>query len=82
MRHLGYTRVSTPSQDPRLQLDALVAAGVEKRDVTSGSRSALEWPGMKKPLDYTEAGDTVVGRIDRLEAWPNFPMLQLPWATK
>ncbi|MEV8133645.1 recombinase family protein, partial [Pseudarthrobacter oxydans] len=33
MRQLGYTRVSTSSQDAQLQLDALVTAGVQKRDV-------------------------------------------------
>ncbi|POH58488.1 invertase, partial [Cryobacterium zongtaii] len=32
MRHIGYTRVSTSSQDAQLQLDALVNAGVQKRD--------------------------------------------------
>jgi hypothetical protein len=41
VRQLGYTRVSTSNQDAGLQLDALVAAGVQKRDVfadvTSGS---------------------------------------------
>lgn len=71
MRHLGYTRVSTATQDARLQLDALVGAGVQKRDVfsdvTSGSRTAIERPGMKRLLDYVEEGDTVVvWRIDRL----------------
>ncbi|MET3721304.1 MULTISPECIES: recombinase family protein [unclassified Arthrobacter] len=71
MRHLGYTRVSTLSQDSQLQLDALVAAGVQKRDVfadvTSGSRTAVERPGMKKLLEYAEKGDTVVvWRVDRL----------------
>ncbi|WP_271800221.1 recombinase family protein [Dietzia maris] len=71
MRHLGYTRVSTASQDAQLQLDALVVAGVQKRDVfsdvTSGSRTAIERPGMKRLLDYVESGDTVVvWRIDRL----------------
>lgn len=71
VRHLGYTRVSTLSQDAALQLDALVASGVQKRDVfadvTSGSRSAIERPGMKNLLDYAEAGDTVVvWRVDRL----------------
>lgn len=71
MRLLGYTRVSTTNQDAQLQLDALVGAGVQKRDVfsdvTSGSRSAIERPGMKHLLDYAEDGDTVVvWRIDRL----------------
>lgn len=71
VRHLGYTRISTASQDAQLQLDALLAAGVQKRDVfadvTSGSRTAIERPGMKKLLDYAEAGDTVVvWRVDRL----------------
>ncbi|MBB1020149.1 recombinase family protein [Dietzia sp. E1] len=71
MRHLGYTRVSTASQDAQLQLDALVDSGVQKRDVfsdvTSGSRAAIERPGMKRLMDYIEPGDTVVvWRIDRL----------------
>jgi hypothetical protein len=71
MRSLGYTRVSTVSQDARLQLDALTAAGVEPRDVfsdvTSGARTAITHPGMKKLLDYADGGDTVVvWRIDRL----------------
>ena len=71
MRSLGYTRVSTSSQDAKLQLDALVAAGVQKRDVfadvTSGSRAAIERPGMRKLLEYAEPGDTVVvWRVDRL----------------
>lgn len=71
MSHLGYTRVSTSAQDAKLQLDALVAAGVQKRDVfadvTSGSRTAVERPGMKKLLEYASEGDTVVvWRVDRL----------------
>jgi hypothetical protein len=64
VRHLGYTRVSTSGQDAKLQLDALVDAGVQKRDVfadvTSGSKAAIERPGMKKLLAYVEPGDTVV----------------------
>ena len=68
---LGYTRVSTASQDAQLQRDALVAAGVQKRDVfadvTSGSKTAIERPGMKKLLEYAEPEDTVVvWRVDRL----------------
>ena len=71
MRLLGYIRVSTVNQDAQLQLDALVDSGVQKRDVfadvTSGSRTAIERPGMKRLLDYAESGDTVVvWRIDRL----------------
>lgn len=71
MRLLGYTRVSTTSQDARLQLDALMAAGVEARDVfsdvTSGARAAIKRPGMKRLFDYATEGDTVVvWRIDRL----------------
>ncbi|GAA0353952.1 recombinase family protein [Micropruina glycogenica] len=71
MRLLGYTRVSTPNQDAQSQLDALVSAGVQKRDVfadvTSGSRAAAERPGMQKLLGYAERGDTVVvWRVDRL----------------
>lgn len=71
MRRLGYTRVSTATQDAKLQLDALIAAGVQKRDVfadvTSGSRTAIERPGMKKLLEYATEGDTVVvWRVDRL----------------
>lgn len=63
--------MSTSSQDAQRQLDALVAAGVQKRDVfadvTSGNKTAIERPSMKKLLDYAEAGDTVVvWRIDRL----------------
>ncbi|MFW0775826.1 recombinase family protein [Paenarthrobacter nitroguajacolicus] len=71
MRLLGYTRVSTSGQDAQLQLDALVEAGVQKRDVfadvTSGSKAAIERPGMKRLLEYAEEGDTVVvWRVDRL----------------
>lgn len=71
VRLLGYTRVSTATQDAQLQLDALVDVGVQKRDlfadVTSGSRTAIERPGMKRLLEHAEAGDTVVvWRVDRL----------------
>lgn len=71
MRLLGYTRVSTVDQDDRLQIDALLAAGVPRRDVyadvTSGAKTATTRPGMARLLDYAENGDTVVvWRIDRL----------------
>lgn len=71
MRLLGYTRVSTASQDARLQLDALTGVGVEPRDVfsdvTSGAKNAAGRPAMRHLLDYATAGDTVVvWRVDRL----------------
>ncbi|MDQ0100335.1 DNA invertase Pin-like site-specific DNA recombinase [Arthrobacter bambusae] len=49
----------------------LSTPGVQKRDVfadvTSGSKTAIERPGMKKLLAYVELGDTiVVWRVDRL----------------
>lgn len=66
-----YTRVSTAGQDAQLQLDALLDAGVQKRDVfsdvTPGSKVARQRPGMKRLFDYAEDSDTVVvWRIDRL----------------
>lgn len=71
MRLLGYTRVSTTGQDAQLQLDALVKSGVQRRDVfsdvTSGSKTAIGRPGMRRLLDHAESGDTVVvWRVDRL----------------
>jgi DNA invertase Pin-like site-specific DNA recombinase len=71
VRLLGYTRISTGAQDAQLQVDALVQAGVQQRDifsdVTSGRKEAATRPGMARLLDYAEAGDTVVvWRVDRL----------------
>lgn len=71
MRLLGYTRVSTAGQDAGLQLDALLGAGVQTRDVfadvTSGTKTGASRPGMAKLLAYAEPGDTVVvWRVDRL----------------
>ncbi len=71
MRQMGYSRVSSAGQDAQLQLDALVDAGVQKRDVfadvTSASKTAIERPGMTKLLEYADAGDTVIAwRVDRL----------------
>lgn len=71
MRLLGYTRVSTGAQDPQLQIDALLQAGVQNRDIfsdtTSGAKIAASRPAMKKLVEYADEGDTlVVWRIDRL----------------
>ncbi|WIB26724.1 recombinase family protein [Curtobacterium sp. MCSS17_015] len=71
VRLLGYTRISTGAQDATLQVDALVAAGVQERDifadVTSGRKEAAARPGMGRLLEHAAAGDTVVvWRVDRL----------------
>ena len=59
------------SIEPMPATNALVADGVQQRDifadVTSGSKTAATRPGMRRLLDYAEAGDmVVVWRIDRL----------------
>ena len=71
MRLLGYTRISTAAQDPQLQIDALLQAGVQHRDIfsdtTSGAKIAANRLGMQKLMEYAQDGDTVVvWRIDRL----------------
>ncbi|WP_104102700.1 recombinase family protein [Cryobacterium sp. M96] len=60
-----------PEPAAELQLDALAAAGVQKRDVFAdippGSETAIERPGMTKLLEYADPDDTVmVWRVDRL----------------
>lgn len=67
LAHLGYARVSTLDQDPKLQLDALAAAGCAKmfEDRASGARA--DRPGLQKALDYVRDGDVlIVWKLDRL----------------
>ena len=71
MTLIGYSRISTAAQDAQLQTDALLEMGIREldifSDVTSGSKTAVHRPGMKKLLEYVREGDTVVvWRIDRL----------------
>jgi DNA invertase Pin-like site-specific DNA recombinase len=64
---LGYARVSTPDQDPALQLDALTKAGCARvwTETASGARAAR--PQLDQVLDRLLPGDTlVVWRLDRL----------------
>lgn len=68
---VGYARVSTDSdrQSTDLQLDALIKAGVDARqiytDKISGSRDSR--PGLKACLEYLSPGDTlIVWKLDRL----------------
>src|SRR3546814_21000731 len=68
---VGYMRVSSADdrQTVDLQRDALVAAGVDPRnlhtDNASGARD--DRPGLKDCPDYLSAGDTlIVWQLDRL----------------
>jgi len=69
---IGYMRVSSENNDKQstdLQLDALLAAGVDKRnifqDYASGAKDNR--PGLKETLEFLKAGDTlIVWKLDRL----------------
>jgi len=69
---IGYMRVSSENNDKQstdLQLDALLAAGVDKRnifqDYASGSKDNRL--GLKEALEFLKAGDTlIVWKLDRL----------------
>ncbi len=68
-RLIGYARVSTNEQELYLQMDALLAHGVEKEhlffDKLSGARE--DRPGLAACNDRLRRGDTlVVWRLDRL----------------
>ena len=68
---IGYMRISTSKarQSTDLQRDALIAAGVDPRnihsDVASGAK--VDRPGLKACLAYLTRGDVlVVWNLDRL----------------
>lgn len=66
---IGYARVSTKYQDLSLQIDALVRAGVDERNIYTDKFSGAkeERPGLKEVNDILKEGDTlVVWRLDRL----------------
>jgi DNA invertase Pin-like site-specific DNA recombinase len=68
---LGYARVSTTDQDAKMQIAALIEAGVAEEkifiDRLSGATTAKERPGMAALLAYAREGDVVLcWRIDRL----------------
>jgi DNA invertase Pin-like site-specific DNA recombinase len=67
----GYCRVSTADdrQTTDLQRDALIAAGIDQRNIyedrTSGTKD--DRPGLKACLEYLKKGDIlIVWRLDRL----------------
>ena len=63
----GYARVSTPEQDPALQVDALIAAGCERVFVDHASGKKTARPEFDLMWSTLLVGDTlVVWRLDRL----------------
>jgi DNA invertase Pin-like site-specific DNA recombinase len=65
---LGYARVSTPDQNPDLQLDALRASGCYRLFVDTASGALDERPQLAKMFDHLRTGDTlVVWKLDRLD---------------
>lgn len=66
---IGYARVSRQDQDLALQLDALIAAGCNKKHIYQDKQSGAkaERPGLANALSHLRAGDTlVVWKLDRL----------------
>ena len=66
---IGYARVSMADQNPDLQIDALVAAGVDRRDIyyeqSSGANS--DRPELAALMRDVRPGDVVVvWKVDRL----------------
>ena len=68
-RYTGYWRVSTDDQNPQMQIDALVGAGVPSDriygDKMTGSK--MDRPGLKRAMRVTRDKDVlVVWKMDRL----------------
>ena len=66
---VGYVRVSTIEQDPRMQINALIKAGCDESlifiDKASGANR--ERPELKRCFEHLRKGDTlVVWKLDRL----------------
>jgi DNA invertase Pin-like site-specific DNA recombinase len=64
---LGYARVSTTDQQPRLQVDALERAGCYRVFVETASGARTDRPVLAQALDQLRPGDVlVVWKLDRL----------------
>jgi len=70
MAKLGYARVSTNQQKLDIQIEALVAQGVRKKDrlfTDKASGKNMDRPGLEKLLNRAEEGDEVLAtKLDRL----------------
>lgn len=67
MELIGYARVSTADQNPRLQVEALETAGCRRifTETASGARS--DRPELRAALEYARPDDVlVIWRLDRL----------------
>lgn len=68
-RYTGYWRVSTEDQDPQLQIDAMVAAGVPSERIRGDTMTGatMKRPGLESALRITRDSDVlVVWKLDRL----------------
>ena len=68
-RKFGYSRVSTSDQDWSLQLEALIRAGVDDRDIfrETASGAKRDRTELRRMLDQLRPGDqATVYRLDRL----------------
>ena len=64
---VGYARVSTLDQSPRMQTDALNEAGCGRIFTEQASGGRRDRPQLAAALDWARKGDTlVVWRLDRL----------------
>jgi DNA invertase Pin-like site-specific DNA recombinase len=64
---LGYARVSTTDQQPRLQVDALKRAGCYRVFTETASGTCADRPTLEQVLDQLRPGDTLaVWKLDRL----------------
>lgn len=66
---MGYARVSTADQNPQLQIDALIRAGVDPRDIFEErvSGTSIKRPMLEAMMKDIQPGDIViVWKMDRL----------------
>jgi DNA invertase Pin-like site-specific DNA recombinase len=66
---VGYARVSTFDQDPQMQIDALLKAGIDSRHLYEehASGSSSNRPKLMEALEFVKEGDVlVVWKLDRL----------------